>query len=55
MSFETWVLAAALSPVVVIGTLLGDRLARWLSEAWFRTAVLAVSFLSGAWAVWSSF
>lgn len=54
MSFETWVLAAALSPVVMIGTLLGHRLARWLSEAWFRTAVLAVSLLSGVWAVWSS-
>lgn len=51
---ETWALALMLSPVVIVGTLLGDRLAQWLSEAWFSTAVLAVSFLSGAWAVWSS-
>ncbi len=54
MSSATWAMAGVLSPVVIIGTLLGDRLARWLSEAWFRAAVLAVSFLSGAWAVWSS-
>ncbi len=54
MSSETWALAGALSPVVVVGTLLGAKLARRLSEAWFQTAVLAVSFLSGAWAVWSS-
>lgn len=53
MSSETWAIAGALSPAVVVATLLGDRLARWLSEAWFRAAVLAVSFLSGAWAVWS--
>lgn len=54
MSAGTWAIAGALSPAVVVATLLGDRLACWLSEAWFRAAVLGVSFLSGAWAVWSA-
>jgi len=54
MSAETWVIAGVLSPAVAAATVLGNILARWLSEAWFQAAVLVVSFLSGAWAVWSS-
>ena len=54
MTAQTWAIAGALSPAVLVATLLGNRLARWLSEVWFRAAVLAISFLSGAWAVWSS-
>lgn len=54
MSAETWAIAGVLSPAVIVATLLGSRLGRWLSEAWFRASVLAISFLSGLWAVWSS-
>lgn len=54
MSAETWMIAGLLSPAVAVATLLGNILARRLSEAWFQAAVLAVSFLSGAWAVWSA-
>ena len=54
MSTQTWAIAGMLSPAVIVATLCGNVLARWLTEAWFRAAVLAVSFLSGAWAVWSA-
>lgn len=54
MSAETWAAAGALTPAVIIATLLGNRLAHRLSEARFRAAVLAISFLSGVWAIWSS-
>lgn len=54
MSADTWTIAAVLSPAVIAATVLGNMLAHRLSEAWFQAAVLAVSFLSGAWAVWSS-
>lgn len=54
MSTETWAVAGVLSPAVVVATLLGSKLGSCLSEAWFRASVLVISFLSGAWAVWSA-
>ncbi len=42
ISVETWTVSAILVPLVLVGTLLGHRLSRRLSQRMFRTAVLAI-------------
>jgi uncharacterized membrane protein YfcA len=44
---DAWQWLAILVPAVIVGTYLGDRANAWLSEYWFRMAVLVIAGLSG--------
>mgnify|MGYP001365204748 CR=1 FL=1 len=52
LSPESWSLAALLLPAVIAGALIGRRLSHHLSEERYRSAVLALLMLSGAYAIW---
>lgn len=54
MGDGVWWLAAGLAPVVYVGTLLGLRLSRYLTQGAFRTAVLVLLVLSGVGAILSA-
>src|SRR5690606_4809163 len=51
---DVWWLALGLAPVVFIGTRLGLRLSRYLTQGAFRVAVLVLLVLSGLGAVLSA-
>ncbi len=54
MGEGVWWLALALAPVVYLGTLLGLRLSRYLTQGAFRMAVLVLLVLSGLGAILSA-
>lgn len=54
MGEGVWWLALGLSPVVYLGTWLGIRLSRYLTQGAFRIAVLALLVLSGLGAILSA-
>ncbi len=54
MGDGVWWLALGLAPVVYVGTLLGLRLSRYLTQGAFRGAVLVLLVLSGAGAILSA-
>ena len=54
MGEGVWSLSLGLAPVVYIGTLLGLRLSRFLTQGAFRAAVLLLLVLSGAGAILSA-
>jgi uncharacterized membrane protein YfcA len=54
MGEGVWWLALALAPVVYIGTLVGLRLSRYLTQGAFRAAVLVLLVLSGLGAILSA-
>jgi uncharacterized membrane protein YfcA len=54
MGEGVWWLALGLAPVVYVGTLLGLRLSRYLTQGAFRIAVLVLLVLSGAGAILSA-
>lgn len=54
MGEGVWWLALALAPVVYLGTLLGLRLSRYLTQGAFRMAVLVLLVLSGLGAIISA-
>jgi hypothetical protein len=54
MKGESWLLAVLLLPTVVVGAVVGHLASRHLTEQRFRTSVLALLTLSGAYAIWSA-
>ena len=54
MGEGVWWLALALAPVVYVGTLVGLRLSRYLTQGAFRAAVLVLLVLSGLGAILSA-
>lgn len=54
MRGNVWSLAAALSPAVLLGTLAGMRLARYMTSGFFRVAVLVLLIASGLGAILSA-
>jgi len=54
MPVSAWQTAAMLTPFVIVGTLVGQRLSARLSEGRFRAAILVVVTVSGLYALWSA-
>lgn len=54
MGEGVWWLALALAPVVYVGTLVGLRLSRYITQGAFRAAVLVLLILSGLGAILSA-
>ncbi len=54
MTGDSWLLAAKLTPFIVIGAALGHYATRYLSEHHFRTVVLVILIVSGSYGIWTA-
>ena len=51
---EIWIAVAVLAPLAMIGAGLGHFVSKWLSERIFRTSVLIILVIAGAYTLWTS-